>query len=95
MDEQVVTGPVAGDLAEDGSIETSAHGRRLALSTLIFAVATAISRVVGLAREILARNYFGVQGAGINAFTAADCETEQCPARAGVYLYSGAWTSKK
>lgn len=71
MDEQDVIGPVAGDVAEEGSIETSAHGRKLALSTLIFAVATAISRVVGLAREILVRNYFGVQGAGINAFTAA------------------------
>ena len=71
VEEQDATVPVAADLAEEGSIETSAHGRRLALSTLIFAIATAISRVVGLAREILARNYFGVQGPGINAFTAA------------------------
>jgi putative peptidoglycan lipid II flippase len=71
VDDQVAPGPAAGEVGEDGSIETSAHGRRLALSTAIFAVATAISRVVGLAREIIAKNYFGVQGAGINAFTVA------------------------
>ncbi len=71
MDDQVLPDPAATELAEGGSIETSAHGRKLALSTLIFAAATAISRVVGLAREVLAANYFGIQGAGINAFTAA------------------------
>jgi len=71
VEDEGIAGPDAVQLSENGSIETSEHGRRLALSTLIFAVATAISRVVGLAREILVRNYFGVQGAGINAFTAA------------------------
>ncbi len=71
VDDQVLPDPAAIELTEGGSIETSEHGRKLALSTLIFAAATAISRVVGLAREVLAANYFGIQGAGINAFTAA------------------------
>jgi putative peptidoglycan lipid II flippase len=45
--------------------------RRLAVSTAIFAGATGLSRILGLVREIVARRYFGVEGAGINAFTAA------------------------
>ena len=45
--------------------------RRLAWSTAVFSAATGLSRVVGLAREIVARGYFGVEGAGINAFTVA------------------------
>jgi putative peptidoglycan lipid II flippase len=48
-----------------------AHRRRLAVSTAIFASATGLSRILGLVREIVARRYFGVEGAGINAFTAA------------------------
>jgi putative peptidoglycan lipid II flippase len=44
--------------------------RRLALSTAIFSFATAISRVLGLFREIVAKNYFGVNGP-INAFEMA------------------------
>jgi putative peptidoglycan lipid II flippase len=44
--------------------------RRLAWSTTIFASATGLSRILGLAREIVARNYFGVQGP-INAFEIA------------------------
>ena len=70
MEDEGVAGPSALELTEGGSIETSAHGRRLALSTLIFAVATAISRVVGLGREVLAAYYFGTRGP-INAFTVA------------------------
>ena len=45
--------------------------RRLAWSTAAFSAATGLSRVLGLAREIVARSYFGVEGAGINAFTVA------------------------
>ena len=45
--------------------------RRLAWSTAIFSAATGLSRILGLAREIVARAYFGVEGAGINAFTVA------------------------
>jgi putative peptidoglycan lipid II flippase len=44
--------------------------RRLALSTAIFAVATAVSRVAGLLREIVAASYFGTSQAG-SAFTFA------------------------
>ena len=46
------------------------RGRRLALSTLFFSVATGLSRVVGLVREIVAASYFGVSGA-MSAFTIA------------------------
>jgi putative peptidoglycan lipid II flippase len=44
--------------------------RRLAVSTLIFAVATGLSRVLGLVREVVAAYYFGAAGK-INAFTVA------------------------
>src|SRR5919109_635531 len=52
-----------------GRVETRAWGRRLAWSTAIFSLATGVSRILGLAREIVARRYFGVEGSGINAFT--------------------------
>jgi putative peptidoglycan lipid II flippase len=45
-------------------------GRRLARSTAIFSLATGVSRVMGLVREIVASYYFGVSGK-INAFTIA------------------------
>lgn len=57
--------------AVDGAAGETAHRRRLAFSTAIFAAATGLSRILGLVREIVARRYFGVEGAGINAFTAA------------------------
>src|SRR5436305_8758502 len=44
--------------------------RRLALSTAIFSLATGISRVLGLVREMVAAYYFGAAGR-INAFTVA------------------------
>ena len=44
--------------------------RRLAHSTAIFALATGLSRVLGLVREIVAAYYFGATGK-INAFTVA------------------------
>ena len=50
--------------------EDTGHGRRLARSTAIFSVATAISRALGLLREIVTAYYFGVAGK-INAFTVA------------------------
>jgi len=46
------------------------HRRRLAVSTLIFGVATGLSRVLGLVREMVAAYYFGAAGR-INAFTVA------------------------
>jgi putative peptidoglycan lipid II flippase len=47
-----------------------AHPRRLARSTLIFSLATGVSRVLGLVREMVAAYYFGAAGA-VNAFTVA------------------------
>ena len=52
-------------------VEGRGVSRRLARSTAIFSLATGVSRVLGLLREIVARRYFGVEGAGINAFTVA------------------------
>ena len=46
------------------------HRRRLALSTAIFSLATGVSRVLGLIREMVAAYYFGAKGP-INAFTVA------------------------
>jgi putative peptidoglycan lipid II flippase len=44
--------------------------RRLAVSTAIFSVATGLSRILGLFREVVAKNYFGVRGP-VNAFQIA------------------------
>src|ERR1700739_325038 len=44
--------------------------RRIAISTAIFAGATALSRVAGLGREVIQAGYFGTHEA-INAFTVA------------------------
>ena len=65
----------AGETADPGGSTSvvppgSAHGRRLARSTLIFSLATGLSRVLGLVREMVAAYYFGAAGA-INAFTVA------------------------
>jgi putative peptidoglycan lipid II flippase len=51
-------------------VDEPGAGRRLAWSTAIFSLATGLSRVLGLVREIVARRYFGVEGP-INAFTVA------------------------
>ncbi len=48
----------------------AARGRRLAWSTAIFALATGVSRILGLVREIVAAYYFGAAGK-VNAFTVA------------------------
>jgi putative peptidoglycan lipid II flippase len=44
--------------------------RRIARSTAVFSLATAVSRVLGLMREMVSAYYFGVSGL-INAFTVA------------------------
>ena len=51
-------------------VDERGAGRRLAWSTAIFALATGLSRILGLAREIVAAYYFGAAGR-INAFTVA------------------------
>src|SRR5262245_54672703 len=51
-------------------VDERAHHRRLVRSTAIFSLFTGLSRILGLAREIVARYYFGTVGA-INAFEVA------------------------
>ena len=51
-------------------MEKRAWGGRLAWSTAIFSLATGLSRVLGLVREIVSAYFFGTRGA-INAFTVA------------------------
>jgi hypothetical protein len=41
--------------ALDGAVAETAHRRRLARSTAVFAAATGLSRILGLVREIVAR----------------------------------------
>jgi putative peptidoglycan lipid II flippase len=54
-----------------GEAASNAPARpRLAVSTAIFAVATGLSRIFGLVREVIAAYYFGASGK-INAFTVA------------------------
>jgi putative peptidoglycan lipid II flippase len=54
---------------ESIAVETPAATRR-ARNTAIFSILTGLSRVAGLAREIVARSYFGTTGA-MSAFTLA------------------------
>src|SRR6185437_15360488 len=63
------------DLREPGetqppSADGSASRSGLARSTAIFGLATGLSRVLGLVREVVAAYYFGTAGK-INAFTVA------------------------
>jgi putative peptidoglycan lipid II flippase len=51
-------------------VDDAGHRRRLARSTAVFSLATAVSRVLGLVREMVSAYYFGVAGK-INAFTVA------------------------
>src|SRR3989475_4675938 len=51
-------------------VEKRPRGRRLAWSTAIFSLATGLSRILGLVREIVAAYYFGAAGK-VNAFTVA------------------------
>lgn len=53
-----------------GRVEKRALGGRLARSTAIFSLATGLSRILGLVREIVSAYFFGTRGA-INAFTVA------------------------
>ena len=46
------------------------HTRRLARNTAFFSFATGLSRLLGLAREVVAAKYFGVTAA-MSAFTIA------------------------
>jgi putative peptidoglycan lipid II flippase len=50
--------------------DRTASSRRIARSTVVFSAATAVSRVLGLVREMVSAYFFGVTGL-INAFTVA------------------------
>jgi putative peptidoglycan lipid II flippase len=68
-EDETTTGP--GELEDPAAAPVAERPvRRLAVSTAIFAVATGISRVLGLIREIVAKNYFGTTGP-VNAFQIA------------------------
>src|SRR5213596_644179 len=58
-----LTGPVEPE-------EAPQRPGRLARSTLFFSFATALSRIAGLVREIVAASYFGIKGP-MSAFTVA------------------------
>jgi putative peptidoglycan lipid II flippase len=51
-------------------VEEPTRGRRLAWSTAIFSLATGLSRILGLVREVVTAYFFGASGR-INAFTVA------------------------
>jgi putative peptidoglycan lipid II flippase len=61
--------PEQGGGGGDGS-GTGGGGERVARNTAIFSIATGVSRVVGLAREIVAASFFGTGGPA-SAFTIA------------------------
>jgi putative peptidoglycan lipid II flippase len=67
---EVTTRDTTERSASPGGLTSAAHRRRLISLTAIFSIATALSRIMGLVREIVARRYFGVFG-DINAFTVA------------------------
>jgi len=60
----------AYDTAPVSDTAIAPGGRRIARNSAIFAIATGLSRIAGLAREILASSYFGTQGR-FSAFTIA------------------------
>ena len=70
VDAQIAAASDARDAADTGYLDSSARGNGLARATAIFSVATAVSRVLGLAREVIVRALFGVFGP-INAFEVA------------------------
>jgi putative peptidoglycan lipid II flippase len=55
---------------DDSAASPPPHRPRLALNTAIFALATGLSRIAGLVREIVAASYFGTKGP-MSAFTIA------------------------
>jgi putative peptidoglycan lipid II flippase len=67
--DEVTTG--VGETADPGAAPiTERPSKRLARSTAVFSLATGLSRVLGLFREVIAKNYFGVTGP-VNAFEIA------------------------
>src|SRR4051794_18358809 len=60
----------APTIAARVSTPATQPARRIALNTLIFSVATGLSRMAGLVREVVASSYFGTSGP-FSAFTIA------------------------
>ena len=58
------------DIPAPPALDERGRNRRLARSTAVFSAATAVSRALGLVREMVSAYYFGVSGK-INAFTVA------------------------
>ncbi|MDQ3631103.1 MAG: murein biosynthesis integral membrane protein MurJ, partial [Actinomycetota bacterium] len=75
MPDQPSVAPASGDdpaaaAAAEGTAPASRATRGVARNTAIFSVATGLSRIAGLIREVVARGYFGTTGAA-SAFTVA------------------------
>jgi len=66
----IVVPPATGAPAQPTAPRGGGDRRRLASSAAIFGVATGLSRILGLVREMVAAYYFGAAGR-INAFTVA------------------------
>jgi len=56
--------------AEQPAPAPAAGGRRIARNAAVFSIATGLSRIAGLVREIVASSYFATSGA-FSAFTIA------------------------
>lgn len=61
---------MSGSVAGAAPADEEAGRNRLAISTAFFSIATGLSRIAGLVREIFAASYFGVKGP-MSAFTIA------------------------
>ncbi len=75
MPDQHSVAPASGDdpavaAAAEGTASAPGATRGVGRNTAIFSVATGLSRVAGLIREVVARGYFGTTGAA-SAFTVA------------------------
>jgi putative peptidoglycan lipid II flippase len=57
-------------VTDDLDAEAAPPRRRIAVNTAIFSVATGLSRIAGLVREVVASSYFGTRGS-FSAFTLA------------------------
>ncbi len=68
--EPAFSADTGGDDPPAGAPAAPARAGKLARSTAFFSIATAASRVAGLAREVVAASYFGITGP-MSAFTVA------------------------
>ena len=68
--ERIPPTELPGEAIEEPVVPPADTSRRIAISTVFFSMATALSRVAGLFREVVAASYFGVTGP-MSAFTIA------------------------